>query len=102
MHSLNPMKNHARVPRTAVAAAAAALGLAAFAVPAAAASPPPPHRQAVTGMRPSWAQPSADEGPVAGGTLISVRVYLAGKDPNGLTSYAGQVADPGSPSYRHY
>ena len=86
-----------------MAAAVAAMGLAAFAVPAAASPPPPPpHRQAVTGMRPSWARPSADEGPVAGGTPISVRVYLAGKDPAGRTSYAGQVADPGSPSYRHY
>jgi subtilase family serine protease len=81
----------------------AAMGLAAaLAVPAAAASASPPPRQAVAGMRPSWAQAAADQGPVAGRTPVSVRVYLAGRDPAGLTSYAGQVSDPGSPSYQHY
>ena len=39
---------------------------------------------------------------MADGTLISVRVYLAGKDPAGLTRYAGQASDPGSAGYRHY
>jgi hypothetical protein len=97
---VNPMKNHARVLRAAVAAAVSGL-MAALAVPAAVAAPPPP-RQVVAGIRPPWAEPSADKGPVAGGTPISVRVYLAGKDPAGLARYAGQVAEPGSPSYRHY
>lgn len=102
MSSLNPRKNHARVMRTAAAAAATGL-MAALAVPAAAAaaaSPPP--RQVVTGIRPSWAEPSADRGPAASGTPISARVYLAGQDPAGLARYARQASDPGSPSYRHY
>lgn len=84
----------------AFAVAATLAGGAAWSPPARAAASPP--RQAVAGLRPSWAEPSADNGPVAGGTPISVRVYLAGRDPAGLTRYAGQVADPGSPSYRHY
>jgi subtilase family serine protease len=69
--------------------------------PSAQASVSPP-RQAVAGMRPSWAGPSADKGAVPGGTPISVRVYLAGQDPAGLASYARQVSDPASASYRHY
>jgi hypothetical protein len=111
MNSLNPMKNHARVTRAAAAAAATGL-IAALAVPAAAsasasaasasaaafASASPQPRHVVAGIRPSWAEPSADSGPAASGMPISVRVYLAGRDPAGLARYAVQVADRGRPS----
>ena len=53
-------------------------------------------------MRPWWAGASADRGPVADSAPVSVRVYLAGRDPAGLTRYAEQVAEPGSPGYRHF
>lgn len=101
VNSLSPMKNHPRVLRAVAAMAATGL-MAALAIPVAAAAASPPPRQVITGIRPSWAEPSADRGPAADGKPISVRVYLAGQDPAGLTRYAGQVADPGSPSYRHY
>ena len=101
MSTMNPMKNRAR--RTAAATGlAAALAVSAAIPGAVAASASPLPRQVVTGIRPSWAAPSADKGPVTSGTKISVRVYLAGQDPAGLARYAGQVSDPGSPSYRHY
>jgi subtilase family serine protease len=67
---------------------------------AAAASPPP--RQAVPGVHPSWANASADTGPVAATATLDARVYLAGPDPAGLSGYASAVADPGSALYRHY
>ena len=108
MHSVKPFFKRARILRTTAAVAATGLataglataGLAAgLAVPAAA-SPGP--RQVVTGIQPSWAGASADRGPVASGAPVSVRVYLAGRDPAGLTRYAQQVAEPGQLSYRHF
>jgi subtilase family serine protease len=90
---------HARVP--AVAALAVTALMASIIVPAAAAATSPP-RQVLTGVRPAWARPGADQGPVPGARRVSVRVYLAGRDPAGLVRYAGQVSDPGRPAYRHY
>jgi subtilase family serine protease len=102
MDHVKPMRNHARVLRVRVLAAAAAAGLAVtLAVPVAAAASVPP-RQVIAGLRPWWARPSARQGPVADRAPVSVRVYLAGQDPAGLARYAGQVADPGRPRYRHY
>jgi subtilase family serine protease len=108
VNAANPMKDHPRARRTAAAAAAAvavaaAAGLAAaLALPGPAASASPLPRQVVSGIRPAWAASSADKGPVPARTKTSVRVYLAGQDPAGLTRYAGQVSDPGNPGYRHY
>jgi subtilase family serine protease len=84
-----------------VATVTAVGGAAALSMPAHAAAAPPP-RHVIAGIRPSWAQAPADKGPVAGGTPISVAVYLAGQDPAGLASYARAVSEPASPSYRHY
>ncbi len=89
----------ARVP--AAAAVAVATLMATFTVPAAAAVASSP-RQMLSGVRPAWARSTADQGPVAAGKPVSVRVYLAGRDPAGLARYAGQVSEPGRPAYHHY
>ncbi|GAB3883997.1 S53 family peptidase [Kibdelosporangium lantanae] len=72
--------------------------LAATALPAAAAAP-----AAVAGDRPSWANTTLDQGATAAGaTVDNVRVYLAGRDPAGLTAYAQAVSDPRDPNFRHF
>ncbi|MFD1049524.1 arylamine N-acetyltransferase, partial [Kibdelosporangium lantanae] len=38
----------------------------------------------------------------AGATVDNVRVYLAGRDPAGLTAYAQAVSDPRDPNFRHF
>jgi len=90
---------HARVP--AAAAVAVTALMASLIVPAAAAASGP-SRQVLTGVHPAWARSTADQGPVPGARPVSVRVYLAGRDPAGLARYAGQVSDPGRPAYHHY
>lgn len=60
-------------------------------------------RAAVAGARPAWAAASADRGALdPAATLDGIRVYLAGKDPAGLESYARAVSDPHSPEFRHF
>jgi subtilase family serine protease len=61
-----------------------------------------PQRLGVPGSHPAWATSAADTGPVAAGTVIDARVYLAGRDPAGLAAYAQQVSEPGNPEYAHY
>lgn len=100
------MPRHARLKfrpgfRWLAATAVALTGAAALSLPAHAAISSSP-RHVVAGMRPAWAAPSADQGAVAGGTPVNVRVYLAGQDPAGLADYARQVSDPASPGYQHY
>jgi subtilase family serine protease len=60
-------------------------------------------RAAVADARPSWAMTAADRGPTDATTeLPNIRVYLAGRDPAGLTAYARAVSDPASPRFRHF
>lgn len=59
-------------------------------------------RAAVPDSRPAWATPAADTGPVPASTMIDARVYLAGRNPEGLAAYARQVSRPGSPGYARY
>jgi hypothetical protein len=49
--------------------------------------------------RPSWAVASrrVDSGTAAAGS-VGARVYLAGRDPAGLSAYAAAVSDPARPS----
>jgi subtilase family serine protease len=87
----------------ALAAGSLAVGLAGFAAaPAQALAASQPQRLAVSGSHPAWATGSADVGPVPRGTVITARVYLAGRDPAGMAAYATQVSDPGSALYGHY
>ncbi|MDJ0380330.1 S53 family peptidase [Streptomyces sp. G-G2] len=67
-----------------------------------AATPVPGGRVALEGARPGWASDSADQGGAAQSARVDARVYLAGRDPQGLTAYAAAVSDPKSPSYGTY
>ena len=51
---------------------------------------------------PGWASNSADRGAVAANSTVATTVYLAGRNPAGLTAYATAVADPASASYHKY
>ncbi|MFJ8018607.1 protease pro-enzyme activation domain-containing protein [Streptomyces sp. NPDC096339] len=83
--------------------AAAAVPLLALGLAAPVHASSAPHgRVAVPGTHPAWALPSADLGPVRASTPVTVRVYLAGKDPAGLKAFARAVSDPRSDQYRHY
>jgi subtilase family serine protease len=82
-------------------AAVAAVGLVGSACPAAAADAAVA-RTAVADARPGWAVGAADRGPVAPDTAVTARVYLAGRDPGGLTRFVAAVSDPSSRQYRHF
>ncbi|MEU8760180.1 S53 family peptidase [Streptomyces sp. NPDC048659] len=78
-------------------------GALALGIPAAdAAAPVPGGRTALAGARPAWATASADKGGTARTARVDARVYLAGRDPQGLTAYAAAVSDPKSPRYGAY
>jgi subtilase family serine protease len=95
-------KISARSGLRAVAAVPTALALAgAFAIvgpvaTAAAATIP------VAGTHPDWAAASADRGAVAATSTVDTTVYLAGRNPAGLTAYAAEVSDPASADYQKY
>jgi subtilase family serine protease len=89
--------------RTALVAGALCAALATPVVPAAAAPTGVfDGRHAIAGDRPEWTARASDAGPVDPATALSVRVYLAGRDPRGLASYAVAVSDPGGPMFRRY
>jgi len=56
----------------------------------------------IPGTHPSWAVPSHLVGTPAASLPVTVRVYLAGRDPAGLAAYAAAVSTPGNRSYRRY
>jgi subtilase family serine protease len=60
-------------------------------------------RAGIADTHPGWATASARTSSqlVTSGT-VSARVYLAGRDPAGLASYATAVATPGNALYGHY
>ncbi|MEV0095291.1 S53 family peptidase [Streptomyces sp. NPDC050738] len=59
-------------------------------------------RHALQGTKPTWATSSADRGATADSSKVSARVYLAGRDAQGLAAYARAVSDPQSASYGKY
>jgi subtilase family serine protease len=87
--------------RRALTAAAVALPLvaAAFAVTGTAQAN---DRQTVAGTKPTWARSSADRGKTDSNQRVDVRVWLSGRDPKGLDSYAQAVSTPGSQQYRKF
>lgn len=96
--------NHAR-RRLAVGAAATLSLLAgtfAAGVPAAQAETVPGGRATLEGTAPEWTSGAADAGATSGATQVSARVYLAGRDAQGLTAYATAVSDPNSSSFGKY
>jgi subtilase family serine protease len=56
----------------------------------------------LAGSKPTWASAAADRGSAPAAAPLAVRVYLAGRDPQGLAAYAQSVADPKSAAYRHF
>jgi subtilase family serine protease len=82
-----------------IAVGAIVLGSLAWDSPARAAG----SRVPVPGTHPSWAVPARRFGPagVTAGT-VNVRVYLAGRDPAGLSRYAAAVSTPGNALYHRY
>ncbi|MEU1077364.1 MULTISPECIES: S53 family peptidase [unclassified Streptomyces] len=78
-------------------------GALALGIPSAhAADPVPSGRAALTGTKPAWATGAADQGATADTNKVDARVYLAGRDAEGLAAYAAAVSDPHSPSYGKY
>lgn len=57
----------------------------------------------IAGTHPAWANESkrVSTAPVTSGT-VSVRVFLAGQDPDGLSAYATAVSTPGNTLYGQY
>jgi subtilase family serine protease len=88
--------------RTPLAAAVAGCALVVGGMTAAAAQPAPA-RTAIAGTHPQWATASArmSSAPVTTGT-VTAQVYLAGRDPAGLSAYAAAVSAPGNALYGHY
>ncbi|MDH6133753.1 subtilase family serine protease [Kitasatospora sp. MAA4] len=99
----HPSSPHARRTGAMTAAAAAALVLAGAVAPAAGAATPA--RTDLPSAVPGWVsaqQAPTDTGAAPGSWTLSLRVYLAGKDPAGLARAARAVSDPSGPDYAHY
>jgi len=94
--------NRARLRATSMAATLPMLaGALALGIPAAHAADNP-GRDALAGTKPAWATAKADKGDASNGAQVKLRVYLAGKDADGLARYAKAVSDPSSPAYGKY
>ncbi|MEU3343101.1 S53 family peptidase [Streptomyces sp. NPDC006668] len=61
-----------------------------------------PARDTLAGSKPAWATAKADKGDASNADRVALRVYLAGRDANGLAAYAKAVSDPSSASYGKY
>ncbi|POX39061.1 serine protease [Streptomyces sp. Ru73] len=59
-------------------------------------------RDALRGTKPQWATQQADRGSTARTDRVTARVFLAGRDAEGLAAYARAVSDPSSASYGKY
>lgn len=97
----NARKRRSHLVATVAVPAAAALALGTFAA-AGAAQASGSATRSIAGTHPAWAAASADRGAAAAGNSVTTQVYLAGRDPQGLVSYAEQVSDPKSSIYRHF
>ncbi|WP_285630558.1 S53 family peptidase [Actinoallomurus iriomotensis] len=95
-----PRRNSARRRAFVLAGAVLPLVLGTPAIASAAATPG--GRVTVENSRPAWTNASADRGPTNPSTSLDLRVYLAGRDPQGLAAYAAAVSDPHSAAFHHY
>ncbi|HEU5155939.1 MAG TPA: S53 family peptidase [Streptosporangiaceae bacterium] len=61
-------------------------------------------RDPILGTKPAWAIDSALAATTKADSAeqIDARVWLAGRDPRGMTNYARAVSDPASPLYRQF
>ncbi|MEU9157752.1 S53 family peptidase [Streptomyces sp. NPDC048417] len=76
-------------------------GALALGIPAAHAADSPA-RDTLKGTKPTWATAKADKGATSDSAQVKARVYLAGRNANGLAAYAKAVSDPSSPLYGKY
>jgi subtilase family serine protease len=60
------------------------------------------NRHVLADTKPMWATARADHGAAPAATKVSARVYLAGRDAQGLAAYAKSVSDPKSADYGKY
>jgi subtilase family serine protease len=96
----------------ALAAAASSLAIAAAAgataaTAAAATTRTGPARAAIAGTKPAWVTAkdqvrSATARAVASEGTVTANVYLAGRNPSGLTAFSSAVSTPGNALYGHY
>jgi subtilase family serine protease len=94
--------NRARLRTVSMAATLPMIaGALALGIPAAHAADNP-GRDALAGTKPAWATAKADKGATSNSAQVSARVYLAGKNADGLAAYAKAVSDPSSASYGKY
>lgn len=70
--------------------------------PSARADSGPQGRHALRDTKPPWANSASDLGSTTATDKATARVYLAGRDPQGLAAYAEAVADPHSAQYGRY
>ncbi|GHH74634.1 serine protease [Streptomyces sulfonofaciens] len=100
------MRSNRAAVRTSVSLAAALpllTGALALGIPAAHADQNPGARDTLRGStRPLWATGTSDRGATANGSRVEARVYLAGRDAQGLAAYARAVSDPDSASYGRF
>ncbi|WP_416978720.1 S53 family peptidase [Streptomyces sp. T028] len=61
-----------------------------------------PARDTLAGTRPAWATAKADQGSTSNSARLNARVYLAGRNADGLAAYAKAVSEPSSPAYGKY
>jgi subtilase family serine protease len=61
-----------------------------------------PGRAAISGTHPYWAVSPGRKAPAVTSGAVNVLVYVAGRDPAGLQSYARAVSDPTSADYGKY
>jgi subtilase family serine protease len=79
-----------------------AAGALALGIPTAQADSASTGRAVLSGTKPLWATAKADKGSTADSNGVTARVYLAGRDANGLAAYAKAVSDPSSALYGKY
>jgi subtilase family serine protease len=87
--------------RRALTAAAVALPLVAATL-AAVGSAQATDRRTVIGTKPDWAHSSVDRGKTSDGQRIDAKVWLSGRDPQGMDAYAAAVSTPGTPEFGKY
>jgi subtilase family serine protease len=56
-------------------------------------------RTPVAGTKPGWAQTAVDRGKTDGGQRVDAKVWLNGRDPKGVDTYALAVSTPGSAQF---
>jgi subtilase family serine protease len=59
-------------------------------------------RRTVNGTKPTWAHSSVDRGKTSDSQRIDAKVWLSGRDPQGMDAYAAAVSTPGTQEFGKY